>query len=332
MTRAETPASGGSAGRITTAAVNVPVEALRSSDSPRSRIHHEDHVRELARSTVPFEPLVVHRPTMRVIDGRHRLAAAVLRGLREIAVRFFDGDEADAYVLSVQLNVCHGLPLTREERRAAAVRILRSHPHWSDRAVAERVGMSGKTVGRLRRCATEEIPQSHVRIGRDGTARPVTSEQGRRLAARLMTADPGTSLRELARLSGVSTATVRDVRERLRRGEDPVPGGRTPAAPWLAAAPQPPECRSPRGGPPVPDEADGAVRKLARDPSLKGTETGRLLLRTLLATEITEQQWERITAALPAHCVPLVRGLAARRAAEWAALAGALARPVSDAA
>jgi hypothetical protein len=314
------------------ATLMVPVGTLMPSDSPRSRACDEQYVRELAALEGKFDPILVHRQTKRVIDGMHRLSATVLRGREEIAVQFFDGSEADAYVLSVKLNIRHGMPLTRAERRTAAVRVLRSHPHWSDRSIAECVGLTGKTVGLLRRCATEEIPQAHTRVGRDGTVRPVNSGEGRRLAAQLMAADPGASLRELARLSGVSPATVRDVRDRVRRGEEPVPGGRSGAAPGPAAVvARQPAGTSYAGEGPGERRADGAVRTLVKDPSLKGSESGRLLLRTLLATEITGAQWREITAALPDHCAPLVRVVAAQRAAEWAALANAASRTVPGA-
>uniref|UniRef100_UPI003BA279C4 ParB/RepB/Spo0J family partition protein n=1 Tax=Streptomyces sp. NEAU-S77 TaxID=3411033 RepID=UPI003BA279C4 len=151
---------------------SVPVVTLLPSDSPRARRLDESHVRKLAESGQDFEPIVVHRPTMRVIDGTHRLAATRLRGHREIAVRFFDGDEADAYVLSVQLNVSHGLPLTRAERRQAAIRILGFHPHWSDRAIAERTGLSDKTVGKLRGSGGGGKPPQPPPGGREGPRRP----------------------------------------------------------------------------------------------------------------------------------------------------------------
>ncbi|MGV9519404.1 hypothetical protein ACWDRS_04315 [Streptomyces griseus] len=242
MTRREARPDGHGGAVAKEPPVRVPVDSLLPADSARGALD-EKHVQVLAALEGDFEPVLVHRPTLRVIDGMHRLSAEVLRGRQDIAVRFFDGSEADAYVLSARANVRHGLPLTLDERRTAATRILRSHPHWSDRSVAECVGLSGKTVGRLRRCATEEIPQSPTRTGRDGT-----------------------------------------------------------------------------------------VRRLVKDPSLKGSEPGRLLLRTLLATEISEQQWREIAAALPDHCAPLVRAAAARRAADWAALAGAVSRGASGAA
>lgn len=131
----------------------VPVRHLTSSLSPRKRREDPEHVRLLAETDRALDPLLVHRPTMRVIDGMHRLRAAVLKGRSEIAVRFFDGSEADAFVLSVRLNVGHGLPLTLDERKEAARRILASHPHWSDRAVAESTGLSAKTVATVRHAA-----------------------------------------------------------------------------------------------------------------------------------------------------------------------------------
>ncbi|MGW6742536.1 helix-turn-helix domain-containing protein [Streptomyces sp. NPDC055025] len=307
----------------------VPIAALKPSDSPRARRQDDSYVRKLAGSGIDFDPVLVHRPTMRVIDGTHRLAATLLRGHQDIAVRFFDGSEADAYVLSVRLNVGHGLPLTRAERRIAAARILVSHPRWSDRAIAESTGLSDKTVGKLRGCASAEIPHSHSRVGRDGSVRPLNSAEGRRLAASLLAAEPGASLRELARRSGLSPGTVRDVRDRLSRGLDPVPERQHEAVEPATAFKRVPQRQYQRGRRPHDDPrgtpGGPALRKLARDPSLKATEPGRLLLRALFTTEFTPGQWQQIVAALPEHWVPLVRGLAAQRAQEWNALAEALA-------
>ncbi|CAM5360739.1 hypothetical protein GCM10010329_23480 [Streptomyces spiroverticillatus] len=66
------------------------------------------------------------------------------------------------------------------------------------------------------------------------------------------------------------------------------------------------------------------MRKLLRDPSLKGSEVGRRLLRALVATDLTPDEWRRIAAVLPEHCAPLVRIVATQRAAEWNALANAV--------
>jgi len=88
---------------------------------------------------------------MGIIDGVHRVQAAILRGQKEIDAEFVDGSSEDAFVLAVRVNVDHGLPLSLADRKAAAERILDTHPDWSDRAIAAAVGLSHKTVGAIRR-------------------------------------------------------------------------------------------------------------------------------------------------------------------------------------
>src|SRR5262249_43856292 len=105
----------------------VPVGSLLPADSPRVGGERLDHVRALADAAVDLPPILVHRPSMRVIDGMHRLRAAQLRGERTIEVQFFDGSDDLVFVAAVQANISHGLPLSRADRQAAAVRILTSH-------------------------------------------------------------------------------------------------------------------------------------------------------------------------------------------------------------
>lgn len=338
----------------------VPIQDLVLSGSPRARGEDPVHTRLLAETDSSTEPLLVHRSTMQVIDGVHRLRAAQLKGLTEVRVQFFDGSEADAFVLSVQLNIRHGLPLTLGERKAAAQRIIGSHPHWSDRVIAERTGLSAKTVGKVRRRVCGEAPHLGSRLGLDGRARPVSSVEGRHRAAALLAANPEISLRELSRKTGLSVGTVRDVRHRVDRGGNPIPerlrcradevdnvaSARVPAQtrgqergkdgrPLLraataqdavsAAAPgsAPAAIPAQRAGAPRPAIVETAplVRKLTRDPSLRATETGRMLLRMLLATELEGARWEEIAEVIPDHCVPLVRAVVLKRSEEWQKMA-----------
>jgi ParB-like chromosome segregation protein Spo0J len=298
----------------------VPVDALVDTLSPRDRLEDADHVRLLAEAETTH-PLLIHRPTMRVIDGVHRLRAAVLNGRTEVVVQVFDGTEADAFVLAVELNVRHGLPLTLAERKAAAQRIIASHANWSDRVIAERTGLSAKTVGRLRGRSAEEDAHGVRRLGRDGKARPVNSTEGRRNAAALMAADPEISLRQLSKRTGVSVGTIRDVRRRLDRGQDPVPD-RVRGAAGLA----PPERDRGQTRMSCPRDAASMVQDLLRDPSLRATESGRRLLRLLLATEVERSDLAEIAESVPAHCLPLIRAVALRRAEEWKQFAGLVAR------
>lgn len=130
------------------AAVLVDVDLLLAADSPRLEGESLAHARMLAGLGAALPPIVVHRDTMRVIDGMHRLRAAVLRGDAEIEVRFFDGSAAAAFVAGVEANIAHGLPLSAADRRAAARRILGSYPQWSDRATRRAPGWTPRRSAR----------------------------------------------------------------------------------------------------------------------------------------------------------------------------------------
>ncbi|MYT32241.1 ParB N-terminal domain-containing protein [Streptomyces sp. SID8354] len=355
--RTECGASTSASGHPESSAVaTVPIALLLPADSPRLSGENMEHARALAASEKEFPPIVVHRSTMRVIDGMHRLRVALIRGCSQIAVRFFEGSEADAFVLAVESNVGHGLPLTLAERTAAAARIVLTHPQWSDRAIASTTGLSATTVGALRRREQVGSAAPTARIGRDGKVRPLSTEEGRRAAGRLITESPDAPLREIAKKAGISPGTVRDVRERLQRGEDPVPAPRRSAKPEEPArltgvAQEGPGGRGrvcpaeqsqsqsrsqPADGPSVPAPGgaleqltqanlDVLFRNLCKDPSLRHTEMGRLLLRMLDMQLVGARCWSGIAQAIPAHRAEMVSAAAAQCARAWEAFASELA-------
>ncbi|MFI1935584.1 ParB/RepB/Spo0J family partition protein [Streptomyces purpureus] len=331
--------------------VQIPLGLLLPADSPRMSGENLQHARTLMALDDGWPPILVHRPTMRVIDGMHRLRAAILRQQPLVEVEFFDGTPEDAFVRAVSANIGHGLPLTLAERTAAAARIIISHPHWSDRAVAAACGLAAKTVGALRRRGApdpDQPPGPPARLGQDGRIRPLSSAEGRRLAGRLINDTPDASLREVARQAGISPGTVRDVRARLARGEDPVPAGlRTPApAPAAPAGPgaagtpgtpapaaEPGPARPADGtaphtpAPAHPAEAAGLenlFRALCRDPALRQSESGRLMLRALELH--LPAQWRRITGSVPHHRAALAAAAAQECAKAWQEFAAHLQR------
>jgi transposase-like protein len=201
----------------------ITIEGLVFTDRVRCGGEDLNHSRMLAALAHDCTPILVHRHSMVVLDGLHRVCAARHRGQLRIAAQLVEGSIDDCFVLAVRANTMHGKPLTLAERQRSAERILGTHPYWSDRAIAETCGLSGKTVAQIRERATEEFPQlsSGRRIGRDGRARPIDPGENRRRAAELLRATPGASLREIARQAGLSPATVKDVRERLERSDPP---------------------------------------------------------------------------------------------------------------
>lgn len=299
----------------------VLIETLVPGNSPRLEGVNIEHTRTLAQVDDELPPIVVHRPTMQVIDGMHRLHAARLRGRREIEVYFFDGDEAAAFVFAVKLNMTHGLPLTLSDRSAAAKRILGSHPQWSDRMIASVVGLSATTVGALRQHSTVHSEQLSTRIGRDGKARPITSADGRLLASGLMAERPDVSFREIARMAGISPATVKDVHDRLERGEDPVPPKQRNAARRTQLRTVEP--RSAVGKPETGDPHK-TLHKLRLDPALRFNEGGRALLLWLRAHAVDVNEWGSFLDQIPPHCSDLVADLARYCSESWNSFADAL--------
>ncbi|WP_051385601.1 ParB and winged helix-turn-helix domain-containing protein [Actinokineospora inagensis] len=286
----------------------MPIESLLPPDSPRLSRENIGYARALAELEVPLPPVLVHRSTMRIIDGTHRLLAAALRGRRTIDVRFFDGSSEDAFVLAVQANIAHGLPLTLEERTAAAARILRSHPTWSNRAIALVAGLSAKTVGAIRQRPGGEDPHLNTRVGRDGKVYRIDTAEARQIAGELLTDNPNASLREVARAAGISPSTVRDVRDRLCRGENPVPE---------RAARQRAD-----GVPPGSADHVALLDRLRGDPSLRLSESGRVLLRLLSSQAIDPARWAELGGNIPPHCRELVAEMARGCAKAWHDFAG----------
>ena len=128
---------------------SVPISEIQVAGSPRTTGEDPRHIDALAEVCRDLPPIVIHRPTMTVIDGVHRLRAIERSGATSISAVFFDGTECEAFVLAVKLNAGHGLPLSLADRKAAARRMLADFPEWSNRRLAQAAGLSDKTVAAL---------------------------------------------------------------------------------------------------------------------------------------------------------------------------------------
>lgn len=297
----------------------VKIASLVRAGSPRSSGEDQEHVQRLVDSEWPLHPILVHRTTMRIIDGFHRVSAAICKGFDEIQAVLLDVPLESAYLLAVEANVTHGLPLSLPDRRAAAATIIQTHNEWSDRAIAKKIGLSAKTVCAMRR-ASAESQRLDKRVGRDGRVRPLSAAVGRQLAANYIASRPDASLREIADAVGISPGTVRDVRARLRLGEDPV----------ATSAVHHNNPRR-RGGVTDPrmNMADGVeaadvnpvLLTLSKDPTLRMNAAGRELLRWLHLHAVNSIDNAKIMDCVPDHCVEHLVELAARCSANWARIA-----------
>jgi ParB-like chromosome segregation protein Spo0J len=288
----------------------VSTTSLRTGRSPRVRGIDRRHVAALAEVPESWPPIVVSRRDGSVIDGLHRVAAARQLGLERLCAVFFDGSPDDAYLEFVRCNVGHGLPLTLDERRAAARRILLPHPDLSDRAVASVCGLSPKTVGRLRRETDEARGAGGTdarltrRVGRDGRQRPVDASAARARIAEELERQPDASLRTIAGAVGVSPETVRTVREKLRSG---------------------PECTTELVGVGEPEDVVTAIlaRKrhpgtaLDRDRAFTDRDDGRQFVDWFEATCIDDADLWQHGSAIPRSRVYEIADEARRRAAVW---------------
>ncbi len=305
--------------------VNLPISDVVPADSPpRTAGVNLNHVHTLAETATALPPIIVHRATMQVVDGWHRLRAAISRGEATIAAVFFDGDPEEAFVLAVKMNAAQGLPLSLADRRSAALRILLSYPDWSDRAIAEIAGISHPTVAAIRRQSTGKSFQSTDRIARNGVLHRTNGQQGRTRAAELFTAEPDASARKVALAAGISVTTAKDVRQQLRAGMQQASSSMPAIDEAATVEPAREPARNVRM--PAPKAISGAemLQRLRKDPSLRFTETGRKLLRWLEIPFGDGVDWNTVVRGLPNHCGRTIAELARERSREWQQLANLL--------
>lgn len=302
--------------------VALAISTLLPGESPRAEGQDQEHIIRLAEAEGPLPPILVNKDTLQVIDGVHRVFAAILRGEDTIDAVWFDGSQDEAFLRAVQANVAHGLPLSLADRRSAAERIIRSHGLLSDRAIARATGLGAKTVAAIRRRQVLPDAQADTRVGMDGKARPLNGAEGRLRAAKVLAERPHASLRAVARIAGISPATVSDVRRRLAAGEPPVgtlpsaSEGDTPAPPG-ADPDSPARARGQRRAVPARTDPGPALEKLLRDPSLRHKQAGRELLHLLHLNAVAVKEWPKLVTAVPQHCRPTTASLARQYAERW---------------
>lgn len=297
----------------------IPLDRLLPGYSPRLEGENPEHVQLLAETQRDLPPILVHRSSMRVIDGMHRLHAARLRRDRAINVRFFDGDEREAFIAAVKANVAHGLPLTLADREAAAIRIIGIEPNASDRSIALITGLAASTIAVIRERIRTDDDGKLARIGRDGRVRPLNSADARRVASEIIAKHPDASLREIAKIAGISPATVLDVRKRIARGDDPVPTKLRP----VRERPHRSNKKLPNRGSDNQPTRDprSLLQILSRDPSIRFSANGRKMLDWLYTHMADLNGWQNLVHEVPAHSAYLLVEMARGCANEWTGFA-----------
>lgn len=155
----------------------LPMDELVLDPSLNLRDRLDDFtVERYAEAWQRMPPVTVYEIDGRwlLADGFHRHAAAVMLGRRTIPAEIRDGALPDALDFVAGVNLFHGLPMTRAERRRAVDIKLRLHHEWSDRRLAEELGVSRELVAKTRRGLIEggQLPDNPGRVGADGKVYP----------------------------------------------------------------------------------------------------------------------------------------------------------------
>lgn len=110
-----------------------------------------------------FPPVEVFGDEYILADGFHRVEAAKKAGLAEITAYIKEGNRRDAILHAVGSNATHGVRRTRADKRKAVKTILSDEEWktWTDRKIAQHVGVSPTTVGNIR----SELNHSSVQTG-----------------------------------------------------------------------------------------------------------------------------------------------------------------------
>lgn len=197
--------------------------------NPRARLCEETIIRYM-ESFSSLPPVRVQRGTNVVVDGYHRVEAAVRLGLEEIPVRPELIEDDELRLVAGIANAQHGQPLTRGERNKLAVALVRNYGKLREEA-AQLLGISASAVTLALRehqfneqlseklgSPIQVINSSHVRalyrvgadqrerlleavvskVDDDGQPYPLTGAELKLLVDRML--DPATPTAELNRL------------------------------------------------------------------------------------------------------------------------------------
>lgn len=112
-------------------------------------------------------------------EGFHRAEAYARAGRTHLPADVRDGDRLAAVANAMASNQAHGLKRTNADKRRAAEQMVRLFPDWSDRRIADHIGVSHEFVrqarpGTVSTVDTGDKQKSERRTGKDGVKQPAT--------------------------------------------------------------------------------------------------------------------------------------------------------------
>jgi hypothetical protein len=161
-----------SSGMSTAGSVMVPLDAIPTDPAGQTRVKvHAAVVREyasemreqIAAGGLRFPPVVLFSDGKErwLADGFHRVLAARMAGLTEIAADVRAGSQREAFLYGISANSAHGLPRTNADKRKAVALLLADAEwsQWSDREIARRCQVDHRMVNRMRQRPFGDGPQ-----------------------------------------------------------------------------------------------------------------------------------------------------------------------------
>jgi hypothetical protein len=157
--------------------LSLDVIRMDGGTQPRATLKEElvEEYRAEMAAGAEFPPVIVFYDGENhwLADGFHRVQARKRTGHGDIAAEVRQGTKRDAILHSVGANAAHGMRRTNDDKRRSVLTLLNDSEWsgWSDREIAKKCAVDGKTVAALRpKPDTAEVPQyrtfTHPKTGR----------------------------------------------------------------------------------------------------------------------------------------------------------------------
>lgn len=158
----------------------LPLSAVRLDDACQPRAVTDlnlagEYAEAMLANGAVFPPVVVFHDgeSYWLADGYHRWHACQVAQIGTIECDVRVGGRREAILHSVGANSEHGWRRSNEDKRKGVLTLLRDSEwgQWSDREIARRCGVDGKTVAGLRPRPSAELPQipPKRKVERNGT-------------------------------------------------------------------------------------------------------------------------------------------------------------------
>ena len=155
--------------------LNLDAIRIDGDTQPREELDQEmvAEYAELMRDGTKFPPIKVYFDGSNywLVDGFHRYFATKSNGFVSIETEIEEGTQREAQLQSMTANSTQrGKPATAKDKRRSVIRMLQDKEwkEWSNVKIAEWIGVSSMTVGRLKIAMTEKRPDEVKYINRHG--------------------------------------------------------------------------------------------------------------------------------------------------------------------